>query len=122
MAISVVAVQGSRVKLGIGLEEAQFLLVPGSNDYVSNGYVITTTLTGFSKIQQAFVSGQNATATGWIADPVFVVTQMGAAVTGEGFTGYSQFLFKLLVVTSGLEPTASSDIGGAVWAVTVRGF
>src|ERR1035441_437655 len=92
-------VQGSRVLLGIDLQEETFLIVPGTSDYVTNGYPITAAQCRLKSIQQAWVSGGNATAfpanSGWYAVTVFALTQMGAVAAGAGFTGYSQFLFKV---------------------------
>src|SRR5882724_2655678 len=96
-------VQGSRVLQGVELQQETFLIVPGANDYVTGGYVITAAQCRLKNIQQAWVAGQNAASTGFDAFCVFVLAQMGAVQGGAGFTGYSQFLFKVNVVTTGVE-------------------
>lgn len=115
-------IQGSRIFHGPDLQEDSFLIVPGTSDYVTNGYVITAIAARMLKIQRAWVSAFNATATGYTPQCVFPIAQMGAVAGGAGFTGYSQFLFKLLVVTTGVEVANGANLTGAVWAVTVLGY
>jgi hypothetical protein len=116
------SIQGSRIYHGPDLQEDSFLIAPGVSDYVTNGYVLTAIALRFKSVQRAWVSGFNATATGYTPQCVFPIAQMGATVAGAGFTGYSQFLFKVLVVTTGVEVANAGNLTGAVWAVTVLGF
>ena len=115
-------VQGSRVALGIDLQQASFLIIPGSSDYVTGGYVLTAQMLTFKGIQSAWVSGANATAiAGWVAVPVFAFAQLGlSASPGAGFTGYSQFLLYVYVVTTGAQNSA--NLAGAIWQLTVQGY
>jgi len=115
-----VVVQGSRVDLGLGLVESSWLIVPGTSDYVTGGYAITATMLGYSLLQQAWVSEANATATGYEAFCVFALAQLAGSSMGE--TGYSQFLFKVDVVTTGSQVGSGGNLAGCKWAVTVRGF
>lgn len=115
-------VQGSRILHGVELQQETFLIVPGANDYVTNGYPITAAQCRLKNIQQAFVSGQNAASTGFDAFCVFALAQMGAVQAGVGFTGYAQFLFKVLVVTTGVEVANGGQLSGSIWEVTVLGY
>jgi hypothetical protein len=124
MALSIVRVQDSRLDSGVGLIQESFLLIPGSSDYVTGGYPVTATALGFKLIQSGDVNGQNATAatptTGWNPYLVFPLAQVGAG--GLGFSGYSQFLFQLLVIGTGAQPGSGAPINGALWVVTVQGY
>jgi len=115
-------VQGSRVYYGPELQSEQFLIVPGTSDYVTNGYVITAAQCRLKNIQWADTAGLNATASGFTGIPVFAFAQIGAVAGGAGFTGYSQFLFKVLVVTTGLEAVAGANLAGAIWQLTIAGY
>lgn len=120
-------VQGSRMVLGPdGGSQATFLIVPGSADYVTGGYPVTASNCRLKNIQTANVVGGNATAfpasAGWYAEIVFAIAQIGAVATGAGFTGYSQFLFKVYVASTGVELAAAGQLTGAIWMVTVTGY
>lgn len=112
-------VQGARYYLGPDLQADTKLVVPGTSDYTTGGYVITAVECGFKLIQSAVVVEQNAAATGWYALPVFAIAQL--STSNAGFSGYSQFLLKLLIVTTGVEPTANSNITGT-WALEIKGY
>src|ERR1700690_145857 len=120
------SVQGSRLLLGIDLQQDTFLIVPGTSDYVTAGYVITNTACRMKNIQSAWISGSNATASpasgGWYGLIVFALAQIGGVSTGQGFTGYSQFLFKVMVASTGVELGAGGNLAGAIWQVTVQGY
>lgn len=116
------SIQESRIYHGPGLQEDSFLIVPGVSDYVTNGYAITALQCRMSKVQRAWVSALNATASGYVPQCVFPIVQIGAVQGGAGFSGYAQFLFKLLVVTTGVEVANGANLTGAVWAVTVVGY
>jgi hypothetical protein len=120
MALSVVKVQDSRAEYSVGLQQESFLLIPGTSDYVTGGYPVTTTLTGFKNIQLASIDGENATALGWDAYCVFPLAQVGTG--GPGFGGYLQFLFYLAVVTTGVQAANGANISGAIWVVTIQGY
>lgn len=126
MALTIVGVQESRVLLGLGLQQRTVLAVPGTSDYVTGGYAITTTLTDFAKLQSAWVSGGNSTmfpaSAGWYAVCVFPIVQFGAVVAGAGFTGYSQFLLKVYVASTGVELASGGNLTGAVIQLTLQGF
>jgi|SRR5208337_70761 len=117
-------VQGSKFLLGPDLQGETVLIVPGSADYTTNGYVVTAIECGFKMIQQAIVTGGNATAypanSGWYAFPVFPETQL--ATNSQGFTGYSQFLLKVYVASTGVELAGNGQLTGAVWQVLVLGY
>lgn len=115
-------VQGSRIVYGPELQQETFLIVPGTSDYVTGGYVITAAQCRLLKIQYADTSGMNATASGFTPVPVFAFVQIGAVATGAGFTGYSQFLFKVLVVTTGVEVGNGANLAGCVWQLQVGGY
>jgi hypothetical protein len=119
-------VQGSRFLLGPELQAVTVLIIPGTSDYTTNGYVITAINAGFKAIQQAIITGGNATAypaaaARW-AVPVFPETQMGAASTGDGFTGYSQFLLKVIVSSTGAESGNGDNLTGYIWQVMIIGY
>lgn len=123
MAVSIKAVQDSRVALGPAAWRETFLIVPGSSDYVTNGYVISGTLTGFKLIRSAALVGMNAAATPYFADCVFVLAQL--ATSSLGFSGYSQFLFKVGTAKSAAsetEVTGSGDLSGCIWQVAIEGY
>ncbi|HXN71543.1 MAG TPA: hypothetical protein VN861_03205 [Candidatus Acidoferrales bacterium] len=126
MALTVVGIQESHVLLGLGLMQRSYLAVPGTSDYVTGGYAITTTLTGFLKLQTAWISGSNSTASpasgGWYAECVFPIAQFGAVATGAGFDGYAQFLLKVYVASTGVELASGGNLTGAIWAFTCQGF
>lgn len=115
-------VQGSRVLLGIDLQQATFLIIPGTSDYPTGGYVLTNIMLGLKNIQTAWVSGANASAiASWGAQPIFSFAQLGpTASPGAGFTGYSQFLLYVYVLNGGAQN--SSNLAGAIWQVTVQGY
>ncbi len=117
------AVQGSRVLLGPDLQQESFLIVPGTSDYVTGGYAITNIACRLKNIQSAWVSGANATAVAtWVGEPVFAFAQIGAAATGAGFTGYSQFLFYVWVLSTQAQAGSGANLTGAIWQVTVQGY
>lgn len=118
------SVQGARQYLGPDCgEQENFLIVPGTSDYVTGGYVITNTAVRMKNITAAWVSGANATAIAtWVGQPVFAFAQIGAAATGAGFTGYSQFLFYVYVVTTGAQAASGANLTGAIWQITVQGY
>lgn len=120
MALTIVKVQDSRTELSTGLQQESFLFIPGTSDYVTNGYVVTTILTGFKNIQSADVNGENATALGWNAYCVFPLAQVGAG--GPGFGGYAQFLFALFVITTGVQVGPGGNVTGSIWTVTIQGY
>jgi hypothetical protein len=124
MALSIVKVQGSRAVLGPDLQQESILAIPGTSDYVTNGYVITTTLTSFLKIQTAWVSGSNATFSpansGWYAECVFPLAQVGTG--GPGFTGYAQFLLKVYVASTGVELANGGNLTGSIIQLTLQGY
>jgi hypothetical protein len=120
-------VQGSKFLLGPSMQGETILIVPAvAADYAAGGYVITALECGLSLIQQAIVTGGNATAypasAGWYPEIVFPETQL--LTSSEGFTGYSQFLFKVYVAATGVElaPAPAVSLNGAVWQVTVIGI
>lgn len=117
--------QGSAFLLGPDLQAETILIVPGTSaDYAAHGYVITAVACGFQMIQQAIVTGGNATAypanSGWYVQPVFPETQL--STSNEGFTGYSQFLFKVFVASTGIEIATTVNLTGAVWQVMIIGY
>jgi len=117
------AVQGARVLLGPDLQQDTFLIVPGTSDYVTGGYAITNIACRLKNIQTAWVSGANATAVAtWNAVPVFAIAQIGGVSTGAGFTGYSQFLFYVYVLSTGSQAGSGANLTGAIWQVTVQGY
>lgn len=115
-------VQGSRLLLGAELQQETFLIVPGVADYPTNGYVITNIACRLRNIQQADIQGMNAAASLYSPLCIFALAQIGAVVGGAGFTGYAQFLFKLLVATTGVEVANGTNLSGAIWAVNVVGY
>ena len=132
MALTFVSVQGSRVLAGDIWQES-YLLIPGTSDYVTNGYLIgipgTASANGFvafSRIQSVWVSGQNATVAGpstYLGFPVFTFSEVGSA--GPGFIGYTSFLFQVNVLSA--TPTyaqvvSSGNLSGAIWELTIQGF
>lgn len=117
------AVQGARVLLGPDLQQDTFLIVPGTSDYVTGGYAITNIACRLKNIQSAWVSGANATAVAtWVGEPVFAFAQIGATATGAGFTGYSQFLFYVWVLSTQAQAGSGANLTGAIWQVTVQGY
>lgn len=130
------AVQGSRIALGPGVWEDTFLIVPGTSDYVNtgtigtSGYIISALslrLNPTYGIMCAWVSGNNGTAAGYVAQVYLNITQIGAASTGAGFEGYSQLNFHIFnsPATAGVAPLTQAANGfnftGAIWLLTVRG-
>jgi hypothetical protein len=119
-------VQGSKALLGPDIQWETMLIVPVTGDtYPANGYVITAVACGFKMIQGAIVTGGNATAFpasgGWYAQPIFPETQL--ATNSQGFTGYSQFLLKVYVASTGAEYSGVLNaLVGNVWQVLVIGY
>jgi hypothetical protein len=123
MALSIVGVQGARVPLAMDSWQDSFLFIPGTSDYVTGGYVITNTLlAGFAsgKIRNAWVSGANSTAQSNGAIPTFALAQVGTG--GGGWSGYTQFLFYVYVLSTGAQVASSGNLSGAIWEVTVQGY
>ena len=117
-------VQGSRLVLGPGLWQDTFLIVPGTSDYVTGGYVISSLALRFNPtygIQSAWISGANATAQTWGVIPTLALAQIGATATGAGFEGYSQILFYAYVLSTGAQVANGGNLAGAVWQLTVQG-
>jgi hypothetical protein len=115
-------VQGARLYLGPDLQEDTFLIVPGTSDYVTGGYVLSNTALRMKNIQQAFVTGANATAQTWGVIPTLAIAQLGGVSTGAGFTGYSQVLFYVYVLATGAQVGSGGNLTGAIWQLTVRGY
>jgi len=113
--------------LGSELQVESFLIVPGTSDYTTLGYVITALYCGFKMVQGAVVTGGNATAypstAGWYAFPVFPESQL--LTSGSGFSGYSQFLLKVYVAQGasiGQEAGSGANLTGNIWQVMVIGY
>ena len=123
-------IQGSRFPLGQELVCESFLIVPGTSDYTTLGYVITALYCGFKMVQGAVVTGGNTTVfpnnpstAGYYAFPVFPESQL--ATSGSGFTGYSQFLLKVYFAGGaniGVEVGAGGNLTGCIWQVMVIGY
>ena len=120
-------VQGSRIAIGSGIWEATFLIIPGTSDYVTNGYVLSAlNLRCYSPngIMGAWVSAQNATATGYVPQPTLALAQVGTGVE-SGFEGYAQLLFVVCQQTTSAGPLpqvgSGGNLTGCIWALTVRG-
>ena len=123
MALSITRVQDSRTNLGLGLVQESWLLAPGTSDYVTNGYVITASAVGLKLIQSADINGENATALGWNGYCVFPLAQIATgANAGQGESGYTQFLFALFVITTGVQLGAGGNATGSIWTVTIQGY
>ena len=127
LALPLPGVQGARLLLGPdGGVQDTFLIVPGTSDYVTGGYVVSATNCRLKNIQTAWVTGGNSTAfpanSGWYPEIVFAFAQIGGTSTGAGFTGYSQFLFKLYVASTGVELASGGSVAGSIWQVTVTGY
>jgi hypothetical protein len=117
-------VQGSRIMQGIDLQQATFLIIPGTSDYVTGGYVITAAACRLKNIQYADITGCNTTAQGYTVLPTFPLAQLSepAGTAGYGFTGYSQFLFYLAVITTGVQVASGFNLTGTIWQITVMGY
>jgi|SRR5208337_104879 len=119
-------VQGSSFLLGPDLQGKTKLIASLTTDnYPTGGYVITAAMCGLKMIQQAIVTGGNATAypanSGWYAVAVFPESQL--ATNSQGFTGYSQFLLKVYVASTGVEVASNSgSLVGAIWQVLILGY
>jgi hypothetical protein len=119
-------VQGSKAYLGPDLQMETVLIIPGTSDYTTNGYIVTAVECGFKMIQSAIVSGGNVTAyptnptVTRYAFPVFPESQL--ATSSQGFTGYSQFLLKVYVGSTGAEAAALANLTGYIWQVTIIGY
>lgn len=123
------AVQGAHITLGPALWEDTFLIVPGTSDYVTGGYVIKAIqfrLLSTYGIMSAWVSGQNSTAAGYVPQVTLALAQMGAVSTGAGFEGYAQLNFQVFVTGTASgdvlnEASSGANLTGCVWLLTVRG-
>lgn len=126
-------VQGSRFLLGPDKQAETILIVPGTSDYTTLGYVITAFYARLKMVQAAIVTGGNTTvypntpaSTGYYAVPVFPMTQLGTTASpGYGFTGYSQFLLKVYHAGGaniGVEVVNGYNLTGASWQVLVIGY
>ena len=118
------AVQGSRVELGPGLHEETFIIAPGTSDYVTGGYVISSLalrLAATYGIQSAWVSAYNATAQAYLVFPTLALAQFGGTTSGAGFEGYSQLLFYVVVLSTQAQVGNGANLSGCVWELTVRG-
>ena len=125
LAVPLPGVQNSHALLGPGQQMKSFLIVPGTSDYVTGGYAITSINTGYNPtygIQQAWVSGANATAVAtWGAIPVIALAQIGGVSTGAGFEGYTQILFYVYVLNGGAQAASGANLTGAIWQLTLIG-
>jgi hypothetical protein len=123
--VPIPGVQNSHALLGPGQQIKSFLIVPGTSDYVTGGYVLTCAQLGFNPtygIQQAWISGANATAVAtWNAVPVITFSQIGGVSTGAGFEGYTQILFYVYVLSTGSQAGSGANLTGAIWQLTVIG-
>jgi hypothetical protein len=123
------AVQGARIVLGPAIWEDTYLIVPGTSDYVTGGYVITAlSLRCYSVngIMCAWVSGQNSTAAGYVPQVTLALAQIGATSTGAGFEGYAQLKFQVFLTGTASgdvlnEAGSGANLTGCVWLLTVRG-
>ena len=122
-------VQGSRILLGSGVQEATYLIIPGTSDYVTGGYVLSAlNLRCYSTngVMAAWISGQNAAAGGYIVQPTMVLAQVGTGSI-SGAAGYSQLLFAIYnsPASAGIAPLTQAASGfnftGCIWQLTVRG-
>jgi hypothetical protein len=121
MALGINGVQDSRALLGLGLEQKSWLLVPGTSDYVTGGYVVSAQNVGLGHIQSAWVSGLNATAIAtWEFVPVFAFAQLSTSSAGE--SGYSQFLLYAYVLSTGAQAASGANLTGSIVQVTVQGY
>lgn len=125
MALSIYVVQDSRVALGPELWQQNFLLAPGTSDYVTGGYVVTAANVGFKLIQAVDVLNTNTTGLTWIAQALFTFSTM--SVTDHGITntvgvsGYSSF--NLWMGTAiGTQANSSANLSGAIWQVMIYGY
>jgi len=130
------AVQGARIVLGPGIWEDTFIIAPGTSDYVNtgtigtSGYIISALslrLNPTYGIMSAWVSGNNGTAAGYVAQVYLPIAQMGGVTTGAGFEGYSALNFQVFnsPASAGVAPLTQAASGfnftGCVWLLTVRG-
>jgi hypothetical protein len=121
-------VQGSRIALGPGVWEATYLIIPGSSDYVTGGYVLSSlNLRCYSPngIMGAWVSGCNAAANGYVVQPTLALAQVGTG-TETGAEGYSQILFWVGWTGTGFSGVlaqigSGGQLSGLIWELTVRG-
>ena len=120
-------VQGSELFLGPAMREKSILIVPGTSDYVTGGYVVSALQAGFLStygIMMAWVSGQNSTAAGYVPQITLALAQL--ATSGAGFEGYAQFKFQVFVTGTASgdvlnEASSGVNLSGAIWVVTCRG-
>jgi hypothetical protein len=121
MALGIYGVQDSRVLLGPFAEQKSWLLIPGTSDYVTGGYVVTAQNVSLGHIQSVTISGLNATAIAtWEFAPVFAFAELGTA--GPGVSGYTQFLLYAYVLSTGAQVASGFNLSGSIIQVTVQGY
>ncbi|HKN69971.1 MAG TPA: hypothetical protein VJX30_03005 [Terriglobales bacterium] len=117
-------VQGARIALGPGVWQDTFVIAPGTNDYVTGGYSISSLALRLNPtygIQSAWISGCNATAQAYIVYPTLAIAQIGGVTTGAGFEGYSTILFYVVVLSTQAQVASGGNLSGTSWLLTVQG-
>jgi hypothetical protein len=110
----------SRQYNSAGNQQASFLIVPGVSDYVTGGYVITALQCRMKNIFAVSIDGQNAAVlTGqWNA---FI--QLNATASASGLAlPVTSFNFWVALATSGVQLSASTNLTGAIWTVSITGY
>lgn len=112
----------SRLKFGVGVEQCSFLIVPGTSDYPTGGYLITALQCRLSKIFSVSIDGINSAgnALGFIFTPVLAMTLATNNIPND----VTQFnLFGSNIVASVITQLANgTNLSGLIMVLTVTGY
>jgi hypothetical protein len=112
-------VPDSRVHLGEGCIQASFWIIPGTSDYPTSGYVITPSMCRLMRgFQSAWIGGENATV---IAGPWLMIPVMSMALTSNGYPSMPTQVSLYVIQANLTQVSASTNLTGAVWVLTVTG-
>jgi len=112
-------VPDSRQYLGAGAIQESFLIIPGTSDYPTSGYVLTPAMCRLMRgFQQAWISGCNAAViTGaWEMIPV-----MTLSLTSNSLAQLQTQLNLYVCNGSMVQVSANTNLTGAAWVLTVIG-
>lgn len=134
----------SRTLNGVGSQTATFLVIPGTSDYPTGGYIISAQQCRLQRIIGASVDGGNSTTLGWLPSitiaytlgtnnipnvPTSLAFQVEALVVTAGTSGNAVTLNAgtTLEATGGgtvkqSEIAAATNLTGCIWSITVTGY
>jgi len=111
----------SRQTNAVGCQQATFLLIPGTSDYPTGGYVVSGLQLRMPKgIFSASIDGWNSTANG-LGYGFNVILGMTLASNNIPIVATSFALYAYVLTTS-LQVANGQNLSGAIFSVTVQGY